>query len=185
METSMELTGCEQPVGLEAPDLNQRDHRWWVLHTKARQEKAVAEAIGALSVKYFLPLVQHVRVYGKRKAVSELPLFPGYVFLRGTIDHAYALDRTDRIAQIIHVADQAQLDWELTNLKLALEQRVPLDPFPYLKKGIRAEVRSGPMRGLRGIIEDRTQRHRLILQVEMLGRAVSIEIDGALLEPME
>jgi transcription antitermination factor NusG len=46
------------------------------------------------------------------------------------------------------------------------------------------EVRAGPFRGLQGVIDSRSKLNRLILQIDMLGRAVSLEIDAALLEPV-
>jgi hypothetical protein len=46
------------------------------------------------------------------------------------------------------------------------------------------EVRSGPLRGVQGLIETRLGVSRLILQVQMLGQAVVLEVDGALLEPV-
>ena len=161
------------------------DAKWFVLHTRSRQEKAVADSLAAMKVWHFLPLVKHIRVYGKRKTCVTLPLLAGYVFMKGQPADAYGLDRSDRLANIIAVTDQARLEWELSNIRTALEADVPLDPYPYLKKGIRVAVRSGPLRGMQGIIEDRTKISRLILQVDMLGRAVSLEMDGAILEPLE
>jgi transcription antitermination factor NusG len=159
--------------------------QWYVLHTRSRHEKALATDLQAMGVPCYLPTVDQVRFYGKRKAQVEMPLFPGYVFLFGERDQAFSADRTGRLAGIIDVADQQRLTWELRNIYLALDQQVPLDPYPYLRAGVRAEVRSGPLRGLQGIIESRTHTHRLILQVDMLGRAVSLELDGAVLEPLE
>ena len=161
------------------------DGTWFVLHTRSRQEKAVADALEALHAWCFLPLVTHTRVYRGRKIHVQLPLLPSYVFMKGQADQAYQLDRNKRLANIIAVTDQARLEWELGNIRRAMDANVPLDPYPYLKKGIRAEVRSGPLRGMQGLIEDRTKLSRLILQVDMLGRAMSVEVDGALLEPLE
>ncbi len=158
---------------------------WHVLHTRSRQEKIVAADLAAMGIAHFLPLVDQVRYYGRRKARVSAPLFPGYVFLRGSIEQAYQADRTKRIANVIRVAAQEALDWELRNLHLALTRQAPLIPYPYLKKGVRVEIRSGPFRGLQGIIEDRTGTDRLILSVDILGRSVSLEIDGALLERLE
>jgi transcription antitermination factor NusG len=158
---------------------------WFVLHTRSRQEKAVADALRALQTWCFLPLVTHTRVYRGRKMQVQLPLIPSYVFMKGQAEEAYQLDRNKRLANIIPVTNQVRLEWELGNIRRAIDAHVALDPYPYLKKGIRAEVRSGPLRGTQGIIEDRTKLTRLILQVEMLGRAVSLEMDGALLEPLE
>jgi len=158
---------------------------WFVLHTKSRQEKIVADNLAQFDIPHFLPLISEVRYYGNRKCAVEEPMFPGYVFLRGTLEQAYQIDRTRRIANILRVADQGGLNWELANLAVAMQRRAVLQPYPYLKSGIRAEVRAGPFRGLQGVIEGRTGLTRLILQVRMLGQGVCIEIDGALLEPLE
>lgn len=138
-----------------------------------------------MRVTHYLPLVRRQRVYGARKAVVEEPLFAGYVFLFGSADQAYQADRTKRVANIIRVTDQRRLEWELTNIKLALSHNAPLDPYPHLVKGVRVEVRSGPFQGLQGIIEDRAKNSRLILQVDVLGSAVTLEIHGAMVEPVD
>ena len=157
---------------------------WFVLHVRARQEKALAGDLEGLDVDYFLPLVMKIRYYGKRKRTVKLPLFPGYVFLRGSIEQVYTADRTRRVLSIIPVKDQGGLNWELKNLHLALVKGVTLDPYPTLKANVRVEVRSGPLRGLQGVIESRTRANRLVLQVAMLGSAVSLEVDGSLLDPV-
>jgi transcription termination/antitermination protein NusG len=156
-----------------------------VLHTRSRQEKILAGELAALGVGHFLPLVKRDRRYGDRKAVVEEPLFPGYVFLCGTAGQAYQADRTRRVANIIRVPDQKRLEWELNNIRLALAHEAPLDPYPHLVRGVRVEVRSGPFQGLQGVIEEKGIGARLVLQVNALGRAVSLEIEGALLEPIE
>jgi transcription termination/antitermination protein NusG len=155
--------------------------QWFVLHTRSRQEKALAEDLAAAKIAYYLPLVRRVRVHGLRKAVVDLPLFPGYVFLRGMLEQAFVADRTKRVARIIKVADQEQLDWELRNLHLAITHEVSFETYSSLKRGVRVEVRAGPLMGLQGIVEER-KRDRLYVQVQMLGSGVSLEIDEALLD---
>ena len=158
---------------------------WHVLHTRSRQEKVLSDELTAMGIASYLPLCRQIRFYGRRKIASEIPLFPGYVFLRGTIDQAYMADRTHRVAAILPVADQHSLQWELTNLHLALSNESEFHPHPLLQSGVRVEVRSGPFRGLQGFVQSRTRSDRLILQVRMLGCATSMEIDGALLEILD
>ncbi|MCL2645685.1 MAG: hypothetical protein FWD61_01615 [Phycisphaerales bacterium] len=165
--------------------LSELPGKWFLLHTKSRQEKAVAETLSSKSIVHFLALVQVARNYGGRKTTVKLPLFPGYLFLKGTNDDLYEVDRTKRIAHIIPVSDQDKIIWELRNLSIALTHTVPLDPYPYLRTGVKVEVHSGPLMGLQGIIESRLKRDRLILQVDVLGQATSLEIDGALLHVIE
>ncbi len=107
--------------------------RWHVLQTKSRQEKALAEGLTNRGIKCFCPWAQVNRVYGSRKAKVDLPLFPGYLFLRGTLEEVYLADRTKRVARVIPVFDQARLSDELKNVELALrgtDGAGRFDPFP-------------------------------------------------------
>ena len=170
-----------QTAAFSADNMN----RWCVMHTKSRQEKALATDLERMEIPYFLPLLNKVRYYGKRKALIVEPLFPGYVFVRSSIDDAYNADRTKRVAQIIKVPDQKRIDWELRNLALALEKEIPLDPYPFLKVGFPVRVKAGPLMGLQGLIESKGNSNRLILQIQMLGQASSLEIDAGILEPID
>jgi transcriptional antiterminator RfaH len=180
-------TVTDQPVSDTAAGFFPADPLdvWFVLRTKSRQEKILANELRSRGIDSFLPIITCTKYYGGRKASVELPVFPGYLFLRGDMDQAYDADRTRRVAQIIKVNDQDRLDRELRNIHLALSGGAPLDPFPYLRAGVSVEVREGPVRGLRGIIEAGGRRDRLILQVDILGRAVSLEIDASLLDVID
>lgn len=159
--------------------------RWFVLHTRSRQEKSLAADLEAREIEHYLPLVDSVRYYGRRKASVQLPLFPGYVFLLGSREQAFDADRTRRVAQIITVTDQDRFQEELDAIRLAQSCGAELDPYPALREGTRVEVRAGPFKGLRGMVENKLRPDRLVLQVDVLGQATSLEIDGALLEPIE
>src|SRR5436853_7924145 len=87
--------------------------RWHVIHTRSRQEKAVAEILSATGGTPYLPLHRRVMYYGHRKRVVEAPLFSCYLFLWGLPDHAYAAISSKRVAQIIAVPDQEALTDEL------------------------------------------------------------------------
>jgi transcription antitermination factor NusG len=138
-----------------------------------------------MGISHFLPLLKEVRFYGRHKLMVETPLFPSYVFMRGTVDDVYRADRTKRVVKIIPVPDQQRLNWELQNVAAALERDAKFDPYPYLVRGARVEVRAGPLRGVQGLVDERVKPDRLILQVEMLGRALSLEVDGSLLDRID
>ena len=158
--------------------------RWHVLHVRSRQEKALCGDLEARGITHYLPLVRQSRFYGHRKTKVDLPLFTGYLFLLGTLDQAYTADRTGRVARIIPVFNQEQMDWELVNLQLAMQREPALVPYPFLRTGMRVEVRAGPFRGIQGVIENRAKDSRLVLQITTLGKAVSLEIDASLVDPI-
>ena len=155
---------------------------WFVLHTRTHQERKLADALHAMDVAYFLPLKRSIRFHGARQSALLAPLFPNYLFMRGDIDQVYLADRTKRVCQVIPVHDQGRLENELRAIHLVLAEGGSLDPHPYLKVGMRVEVRSGPFRGIRGLVKQKTKESKLVLQVDVLGQATSLEIDGSLLE---
>lgn len=172
---------CERPARPLAFQPQYTGH-WFVLHIRPQQEKCVANALQAMNRGYYLPLTKQVRYHGKTRVVVESPLFPGYLFLRGSIDDAYDADRTKRVVQVIRVVDQQHIHWELENLYKAMSNDAPLQSYAYLKKGVRVEVRAGPFRGLQGIVAENAGSSRLVLQIQTLNQAVSLEIDGSLLD---
>lgn len=161
------------------------DAKWFVLHCLSRQEQCVADHVTARGASSFLPRMMQVRYYGKRKVRRQYPLFSGYVFMHGTREDVFSVDRSRGLVQIIEPVDQERLTWELTNLNLALEHEAPLMECAYLSVGTRVQVRSGPFKGMQGVVELGRTEGRLVLQVDMLGRAMSVEIDASLLDRVE
>ena len=55
---------------------------WYVLYTKPRHEKKVAERLSAAGYKVYCPLHKVKRQWSDRAKVVEEPLFKGHVFIR-------------------------------------------------------------------------------------------------------
>ena len=56
---------------------------------------------------------------------------------------------------------------------------VPVFPHANLARGDRVEVTDGPLAGLEGIfIQGKNSKGRLVVNVELLGRSVAVEVDG-------
>lgn len=170
------------PEGMSVADF---DGRWWVAHTKSRNEKALAHELIAREISYFLPMRWKVTHQRGRKLKSLLPLFGGYLFFVGDEVQKLQVLRTNRVANIIEVADQGRFIGELSKLQMALQSGAAVEPHQYIKKGQRCRVTSGPLMGLDGIVIINKKRSRLILQVDMLGQAASVEIDTDLIEVIE
>ncbi len=159
--------------------------RWWVAHTKPRQEKALAWDIWRLGQAYFLPMYDVTRQSRGRKWVSKLVLFPGYLFLCCDEDRRVKALQTGRIAGLIEVVDQKQMISELSAVKRLIETRLAVDPYPALKEGTLCRVRSGPLAGLEGRVDRRKNPTRFVIQVSILGQGAAVEIDAELLEPLD
>src|SRR6266852_464107 len=55
---------------------------WYAAYTSANHEKRVAVQLKERAVENFLPLYESVRRWKDRRMKLQLPLFPGYVFVR-------------------------------------------------------------------------------------------------------
>ena len=163
--------------------LSQR--QWTVLWTKPRQEKAVARYLQAAQVEHYLPLVPRVSFIRNRKFVSEIPLFPGYVFAAGELEDGYAAISTKRVCQVLQVEDQQQFIGEIDQIRRTLAGGAKLDLYPFAVIGRRCRVTRGPFMGIEGLITDRLGPTRLVLQVAILGQGAALEIDIDLLEPLD
>ena len=158
---------------------------WWVAHTKSRNEKALAWQMQRKDIGYFLPMTEKVHRRKGRTFRSLLPLFTGYVFFCGDDDDRVEVLRTNRVANIIEVTDQSQLVAELTPIQLALDEGEQLLPHKYIKAGQRCRVTAGPLTGTEGIVIRAGERTRLVLQVDILGQATSVEIATDMIELVE
>lgn len=160
------------------------DRRWWVVHTKARQEKAIARDLFAQSVPYFAPQTEKTTLVRGRKRRTFVPVFSGYVFLYGSEMERYRTLVTDRVAQVLKVDDQQQLRHDLACVWRMIESKAPLTVEARLAAGDRVRVRSGALAGIEGMVIDRRAKCRLLVAVQMLQQGVSIEIDDFMLEPL-
>lgn len=159
--------------------------QWWVVQTKSRCEKALAGDLGRQNIGHFLPLVQKQRRHGGRLVHVDFPLFAGYLFLCGGDEERYAALMTHRAAHIIPVVNQSQIRNELRQIHRILVSRVAVDLYPKLCKGTRCRVIAGSLAGLEGVVLRRRDVTRIYIGVNALGQSAEMEIDPALLEPIE
>jgi len=169
----------------EAQSISDFTGLWWVAHTKSRNEKALAQDLVAKNISYFLPMTWKVQRRSHRTLRSLLPLFSGYLFFCGREAERLELLRTNRVANVIEVKDQEKLLDELVQFERALRAGAPLTPYKYIRAGQRCRVIAGPLLGLEGIVIQIKNVARLLLQIDMLGQAASVEIDIDMIEPID
>jgi transcription antitermination factor NusG len=169
----------------EGKPLRDFSGQWWVAHTKSRNEKALANQLARKNVSYFLPMQWKVGFSKGRKQRSLLPLFGGYLFFCGDEPARLEVLKTNRVANCIEVKNQTKLVEELSQIEQAIKAGADLTPHDYMQVGQRCRVTGGPLAGLSGIVIKNRAAARLVLQVDMLGQAASIEIDTDVLEPLD
>lgn len=177
---------------LNPPDLWQLggrrapDERWWCLHAKPRQEKAIARALRSRDLAYYLPQVVKVeRTPQGRKIRPVLPLFTGYLFLLGDENARLEAFRTDRLVNVLEVYDQETLISDLRQIHQMVSSGLPVLPETVMPVGARVRVNSGPLRGLVGTVIRRGKRDHFVAVVQFLGRGAMVELEDWQVEKID
>ena len=169
----------------EAVSIRDFAGHWWIAHTKSRNEKALANSLVSKEISYFLPMNWNVRRQKGRTIRSLLPLFPGYLFFNGDENARLEVLRTNRVANILMVEDQERLVGELFQIEVALKSGAELKPHKYIDVGQTCRVKAGPLADIEGIVIQTHGHAKLVLKVDMLGQAASVEIETDMIEVVE
>jgi transcription antitermination factor NusG len=158
--------------------------RWFAAYTSANHEKRVAEQLVTRSVEHFLPLYASMRKWKDRQVKLELPLFPGYVFVRLAMRDRLRVLQTPGVAKLVgfNGIPATLPDEEIEALKKGLVCGLRAEPHPYLTVGRRVRVKAGPLEGLEGIVIRRKNRLRLVISLDVIHRAAAVEVEAADLE---
>lgn len=159
--------------------------RWYAAYTSANHEKHVAEQLGVREVEHFLPTYSSVRRWKDRRTTLQLPLFPGYVFVRMALRDRLLILKIPGVAKLVgfNGTPTALPEGEIVSLRTSLGRGLRAEPHRFLTEGRRVRVKNGPLVGMQGILVKRKNHARLVVSVELIQRAMSVEMDEADLEP--
>lgn len=152
---------------------------WYAAYTCANHEKRVAGQLVERNVEHFLPLYSSVRRWRDRRVTLEMPLFPGYVFVRLALRERLRVLQIPSVVRLVGFGGlpTALPDDELEILRSGLCESLRAQPHPYLQAGKRARVVRGPLAGMQGIVVRRKNRTRLVLSFDLIQRSMAIELD--------
>jgi transcription antitermination factor NusG len=159
---------------------------WYAACTCANHEKRVTGQLSARSVEHFLPLYESVRQWKDRRVHLQLPLFPGYVFVRLALRDRLQVLQIPSVARLVSFngAPTALPDAEIEILKAGLERGVQAVPHPYLKAGRRVRVTAGPLEGFEGIVIREKNEWRFVISLDLIQRSIRLDIDADSVEPV-
>jgi transcription antitermination factor NusG len=174
----------EQPLPGQCADERKEDSHWWLVYTRSRQEKKVAEHLAARQVPHYLPVISRKSLSRGKTRISKIPLFTGYLFLRGGDKERISALQTNRVTTMTHVLDGERLRIDLAQIADLIALDAPLTPESRLIKGQQVRVKSGLFAGYEGTILKRCGKTRLFVAVEYMKMGASMEIQDYLLEPI-
>lgn len=155
---------------------------WFVAHTRPRCEKKLGEFCQREGLQVTLPCYNSAHKYRGKTVVFRKPLFPGYVFLRMLKQQRNAVLQSDYVANLIEVVDQQLFEQQLEDILLALDAEVEIRLAPSIGKGMRVQIKQGPLRGVEGWVEERYGMHTVLLRLDFIGQAAAVKVDATDLE---
>jgi transcription antitermination factor NusG len=153
---------------------------WYAGYTAARHEKRIAEQLEQRSVEHFLPLYQTIHRWKNGRHRVELPLFPGYVFVRIALRERLRVLEIPGFVRLVGFSSIpcALPDAEIDAMREALGKGISAAPYPYLTVGTRVEIRNGPLQGMTGILLRRRGKCRVVLSIDLIQRSMAVEVEA-------
>ena len=159
-----------------------QDVHWFALWTRSRHEQVVCEQLVQKRIEVFLPTVTRWSRWKDRKKKVDWPLFPGYCFARFNPRERLPVLKCAGVVNIISSegGEPAPIPaTEIEGIRQLVESDLAFDPCPMIHEGMMVEVIHGPLRGVIGRLLRKNDRARLVLSVDLIGQAVSVEVDAA------
>jgi transcription antitermination factor NusG len=123
-----------------------------------------------------------VRQWSDRRKEVELPLFPGYAFVRVSYfsgDRVRVLRATGVVSFVGPNAPGSSIpDEQIDAIRTLLVGKVSVNNHPFLKVGQRVRIRGGSLSGVQGILMAVNGLRSLVISVEPIQRSLSIRLDG-------
>jgi transcription termination/antitermination protein NusG len=156
---------------------------WHALWTRSNCEQSVHDQLATKGFDLFLPMIDRWSLRGGLRHLIRIPMFPGYVFLRGVVDKTSYVEvvkarglvrvlgeRWDRLATVPGA--------ELEAIRRIVDARVPALPYAYLREGQRVRITRGPLEDVEGIlVRTKPNRGLLVVSIDLLQRSVAAHVD--------
>ncbi len=171
-------------------DANHIQPAWFALYVQVNHEKEVAQRLLHKPVESYLPLLEQWSKRRDRRKKIQVPLFPGYIFVRAVMDNQAHVNivKTPGAVWILRNSEGPLSipDFQIESLKVMLRttQAVPAS-HPYLEEGDWVHVIRGPLEGCTGIlIRQNPGKGKLVVSMDIIQKSVSVQLDIEDIEPI-
>ena len=153
--------------------------RWLVLCVRPRYERRVDLRCQQAGITRFLPLRMEVRQWSDRKKMVEVPLFPGYLFVRvRERERIAALEIDGALHYVVFGGRPAVVPAAVMDgLRALVASSCPVEAQALpLQPGRRIRVLRGPLCGVTGELLETRGSHRLLIRIDAIGQAAGVEV---------
>ena len=139
---------------------------WFVLYTKAHNEKKVAEKLIQMGIETYCPTVTKTRQWSDRQKQVQVPLIPSYVFIKIKESERTIVFGINGVVRYLYWLNKPAMvsDEEIKILRETLEGTFSEITLKHSEVGSKIKIPSGLFKGKEGIIKySGAQKIELIL----------------------
>lgn len=155
---------------------------WYVLHTKSRFENVVNSGLLNKAVESFLPKITVSSKRKDRKKLIQVPLFPGYVFVRSDLHPNHHLEIVKTAGAVKLVGNRSGPisvpDETIASIRIMVDSHQPITTGYRFAIGDRVMVVNGPFTGVVGIFHRYGSQDRIVVHIEALSQFAAVEVEA-------
>lgn len=153
---------------------------WYALRTRSRFENVVLDGLEKKKVEVFLPRITIKSMRLDRKTMIQVPLFPGYLFVKTSMDPYKQIEIAKTIGVVKFVGNlqgPSAIPMEsIDSLKImVLNSQEILIGFKY-KRGDLVRVVNGPFVGVLGEFVRYRGKGRVVVSIAALGQNAAVNV---------
>ena len=160
--------------------------KWHVAYTYPNAEKKVHKLLINIGVTSFLPMLNVISKWSDRTKQVQLPLFPNYIFINVSPKDLYVPLQIKQLLYYVSFDGKAAIvnDTLVESLKKILNGEGIVSEEEYTKAGMPVKVIHGPFAGVEGVVIKKNGKTKLVVQIEAMKRAISVEISSNMIAPI-
>lgn len=162
-----------------------QEPKWYVLFVRSNQEKPIAKHLEGRDIEHFLPCYQSLRQWKDRRVMLDMPLFPGYIFVRTSLAARGRVLTVPNIVSLVGVGNcpSPVSDEEIAGIRRGVEHG-RVEPHAYLNFGERVVITQGVLCGMEGILASGQNGGRVVISVDSISRSYAVEVDASCIMPV-
>lgn len=148
---------------------------WYVIYTKPRNEKKVAERLQQIGITVYCPMVTMIKQWSDRKKKVQIPLMNSYVFVCLEDKEREKVFQISGVVRYLFWLGKPAMvrEEEISALQEGLKETMTSFEVKGLKVGDLLPISSGPFQGKEGIIKQ-INKHSLQLILKELGVLITL-----------
>jgi transcription antitermination factor NusG len=148
---------------------------WYVIYTKPRNEKKVAERLQQIGITVYCPMIIMVKQWSDRKKKVQVPLLNSYVFVCLEDKEREKVFQISGVVRYLFWLGKPAIvrDEEIDALKEGLKDTIASFEVKGIKVGDLLPIPSGPFQGKEGVIKQ-INKNSLQLVLTELGVLITL-----------